>query len=100
MLLSLTAGGVGLNLIGANHMFLLDIHWNPALEQQCGDRIYRVGQTKPVRLYRFLCENTIEERIAGIVCRRIQAMKAMVGDDVETLREIERAPGVARETRG
>ena len=41
MLLSLTAGGVGLNLIGANRMFLLDIHWNPALEQQCADRIYR-----------------------------------------------------------
>lgn len=66
MLLSLTAGGVGLNLVGANKMFLLDIHWNPALEQQCGDRIYRVGQTKPVTIYKFLCENTIEERIQTI----------------------------------
>lgn len=52
MLLSLTAGGVGLNLVGANRMFLLDIHWNPALEQQCSDRIYRVGQKKPVTIYR------------------------------------------------
>ena len=66
MLLSLNAGGVGLNLIGANHMFLLDIHWNPALEQQAGDRIYRVGQKKNVKIYRFICENTIEERIQQI----------------------------------
>lgn len=54
MLLSLTAGGVGLNLVGANRMFLLDIHWNPALEQQCSDRIYRVGQKKPVTIYRLV----------------------------------------------
>lgn len=54
MLLSLTAGGVGLNLVGANRMFLLDIHWNPALEHQCSDRIYRVGQKKPVTIYRFV----------------------------------------------
>lgn len=48
MLLSLTAGGVGLNLIGANYLFLLDLHWNPQLEQQAQDRIYRFGQTKDV----------------------------------------------------
>lgn len=56
MLLSLTAGGVGLNLVGANRLFLLDIHWNPALEQQCSDRIYRVGQKKPVTIYRYRFE--------------------------------------------
>ncbi len=66
MLLSLCAGGVGLNLVGANRMFLLDIHWNPALESQASDRIYRVGQTKDVTIYRFICENTIEERIETI----------------------------------
>merc|ERR1712008_436973 len=44
MLLSLAAGGVGLNLVGANHLFLLDMHWNPQLEAQACDRIYRVGQ--------------------------------------------------------
>ncbi len=43
MLLSLKAGGVGLNLTGANHLFLLDLHWNPALEAQACDRVYRVG---------------------------------------------------------
>ena len=72
MLLSLTAGGVGLNLIGANRMFLLDIHWNPALEQQCADRIYRVGQTKNVTVYKMLCEETIEERIQQIQQAKIQ----------------------------
>ena len=46
MLLSLGAGGVGLNLVGANHLFLLDMHWNPQLESQACDRIYRVGQKR------------------------------------------------------
>lgn len=52
MLLSLNAGGVGLNLIGANHLFLADLHWNPQLEHQAQDRIYRVGQKKPVHVYK------------------------------------------------
>lgn len=63
MLLSLKAGGVGLNLIGGNNLFLLDLHWNPALERQACDRIHRVGQTKEVCIYKFICKNTIEERI-------------------------------------
>jgi len=52
MLLSLTAGGVGLNLIGANYMFFMDIHWNPQNEKQAQDRIHRFGQTKPVTIRR------------------------------------------------
>ena len=52
-------------------MFLLDIHWNPALEQQAGDRIYRVGQKKNVNIYRFICDNTIEERIESIQRHKI-----------------------------
>lgn len=52
LLLSLTAGGVGLNLVGANHLLLLDLHWNPQLELQAQDRIYRMGQTKPVFIYK------------------------------------------------
>lgn len=72
MLFSLAAGGVGLNLIGANRMFLLDIHWNPALEQQCADRIYRVGQTKSVTIYKLLCEEMIEERIQQIQQDKIE----------------------------
>ena len=52
MLLSLQAGGVGLNLVGANHLFLLDMHWNPQLEAQACDRVYRVGQTREVKIHR------------------------------------------------
>ncbi|MPC92694.1 Transcription termination factor 2 [Portunus trituberculatus] len=52
MLLSLATGGVGLNLVGGNHLFMLDMHWNPQMEAQACDRIYRVGQTKPVTIHR------------------------------------------------
>lgn len=52
MLLSLAAGGVGLNLVGANQLFLMDSHWNPQLEQQAQDRIYRFGQTKTVKVFK------------------------------------------------
>ncbi|XP_042206381.1 transcription termination factor 2-like isoform X2 [Homarus americanus] len=77
MLLSLAAGGVGLNLIGANHLFLLDLHWNPQLEAQASDRIYRVGQTKPVTIHKFVVENTVEEKIL-----ELQQKKLQLADDV------------------
>ncbi|XP_043270770.1 transcription termination factor 2-like [Venturia canescens] len=66
LLLSLTAGGVGLNLVGANHLLLLDIHWNPQLENQAQDRIYRFGQKKDVYIYKYICSDTIEERIKAL----------------------------------
>ncbi|KAK2148703.1 hypothetical protein LSH36_486g00023 [Paralvinella palmiformis] len=66
MLVSLRAGGVGLNLIGGNHLFLIDMHWNPALEQQAFDRIYRVGQKRDVFIHRFICKNTVEEKILAL----------------------------------
>ncbi|XP_013874441.1 transcription termination factor 2 [Austrofundulus limnaeus] len=66
MLVSLCAGGVGLNLIGGNHLFLIDMHWNPALEDQACDRIYRVGQRRDVTIHRFVCEGTVEEKISTL----------------------------------
>jgi transcription termination factor 2 len=84
MLLSLTAGGVGLNLVGANRMFLLDIHWNPALEQQCADRIFRVGQKKNVTIYKLLCEQTIEERIQQIQQAKIQIAEKVCRSGAES----------------
>jgi transcription termination factor 2 len=54
MLLSVAAGGVGLNLVGANHLILLDMHWNPQIEAQAFDRIYRVGQEKEVMIHRYV----------------------------------------------
>uniref|UniRef100_A0A0K2SVL4 Transcription termination factor 2 n=1 Tax=Lepeophtheirus salmonis TaxID=72036 RepID=A0A0K2SVL4_LEPSM len=79
MLLSLGAGGVGLNLVGGNHLFLLDMHWNPQLEQQACDRIYRVGQTRPVWIHKFLCENTVESKI-----HLLQQKKLSIADGVLT----------------
>uniref|UniRef100_A0A673B772 Transcription termination factor 2 n=1 Tax=Sphaeramia orbicularis TaxID=375764 RepID=A0A673B772_9TELE len=70
MLVSLCAGGVGLNLIGGNHLFLIDMHWNPALEDQACDRIYRVGQRKDVTIHRFVCEGTVEEKISTLQERK------------------------------
>lgn len=70
MLVSLCAGGVGLNLIGGNHLFLIDMHWNPALEDQACDRIYRVGQRKDVTIHRFVCEGTVEEKIATLQTKK------------------------------
>ncbi|XP_026498912.2 transcription termination factor 2 isoform X1 [Vanessa tameamea] len=79
MLLSLCAGGVGLNLVGANHLLLLDPHWNPQLEQQAQDRIFRVGQTKHVHIYRFTCLDTVEQSI-----RQLQKAKLELADNVLT----------------
>ncbi|XP_023557555.1 transcription termination factor 2 isoform X2 [Octodon degus] len=70
MLISLLAGGVGLNLTGGNHLFLLDMHWNPSLEDQACDRIYRVGQQKDVVIHRFICEGTVEEKILELQERK------------------------------
>ncbi|NXX86265.1 TTF2 factor, partial [Urocolius indicus] len=70
MLVSLLAGGIGLNLTGGNHLFLLDMHWNPALEDQACDRIYRVGQRRDVVIHRFVCEGTVEEKIAQLQKRK------------------------------
>ncbi|XP_066137668.1 transcription termination factor 2 [Euwallacea fornicatus] len=78
LLLSLTAGGVGLNLVGANHLFLLDLHWNPQLERQAQDRIYRVGQTKPVFMYKFMAVDTIEERIKLLQDKKLSMAEAIL----------------------
>ncbi|KAL5286892.1 TTF2 family protein [Megaselia abdita] len=79
LFLSLTAGGVGLNLIGANHLFLFDLHWNPQLEAQAQDRIYRVGQKKDVFVYKFMCTGTVEERI-----KALQDIKLSIAERVLT----------------
>lgn len=62
-ILSLKAGGVGLNLTAANHVFHFDRWWNPAVENQATDRAYRMGQTKDVQVHKFISLGTLEERI-------------------------------------
>ncbi|KAJ6662260.1 hypothetical protein lerEdw1_012423 [Lerista edwardsae] len=80
MLISLLAGGVGLNLVGGNHLFLFDMHWNPALEDQACDRIYRVGQQNNVTIHRFVCEGTVEEKISELQTKKKElAQKVLTG---------------------
>ncbi|MDR7252977.1 superfamily II DNA or RNA helicase [Nocardioides sp. BE266] len=69
-LLSLKAGGTGLNLTRADHVIHFDRWWNPAVEDQATDRAYRIGQTKPVQVHRFITHGTIEEKIAELLTRK------------------------------
>ncbi len=66
-ILSLKAGGVGLNLTRASHVFHFDRWWNPAVENQATDRAFRIGQTKNVQVHKFLCDGTLEERIDEMI---------------------------------
>ena len=65
-LISLKAGGVGLNLTAADYVIHMDPWWNPAVEDQASDRAHRIGQTRPVTIYRLITENTIEEKIVKL----------------------------------
>jgi superfamily II DNA or RNA helicase len=66
MLVSLKAGGSGLNLTAADHVFLCDLWWNPAVEDQAADRAHRIGQQRPVTIYRLVTTDTVEERILAL----------------------------------
>jgi SNF2 family DNA or RNA helicase len=65
--LSLKAGGLGLNLTRANHVFHFDRWWNPAVENQATDRAFRIGQKKNVLVHKFICRGTVEERIDAMI---------------------------------
>jgi SNF2 family DNA or RNA helicase len=67
LVLSLTAGGTGLNLTNANHVVLYDRWWNPAKEDQARDRAWRIGQTRTVISHRLVCPGTIDERVEDVV---------------------------------
>nr|XP_036308590.1 transcription termination factor 2 isoform X1 [Pipistrellus kuhlii]KAF6305055.1 transcription termination factor 2 [Pipistrellus kuhlii] len=88
MLISLLAGGVGLNLIGGNHLFLLDMHWNPSLEDQACDRIYRVGQQKDVVIHRFVCEETVEEKILQLQEKKKDLAKQVLSGSGESVTKL------------
>jgi transcription termination factor 2 len=81
LLLSLRAGGVGLDLVGANHLFLMDSHWNPQLECQAEDRIYRFGQERPVFIHRFITRSTIEEKIKNSKIKKLELSRELLSDN-------------------
>ncbi len=80
MLLSLKAGGTGLNLTAADHVFLVDPWWNPAVEDQAADRTHRIGQDKPVMVYRMVARDTVEERILELQDRKRKLADAALSE--------------------
>lgn len=80
-LISLKAGGVGLNLTAADYVYIVDPWWNPAVEQQAIDRTHRIGQTKSIFAYRLICKDTIEEKIMMLQERKLNLVKDLIADD-------------------
>ncbi|MGN6744481.1 MAG: DEAD/DEAH box helicase, partial [Amnibacterium sp.] len=80
-LISLKAGGFGLNLTEADYVFLLDPWWNPAAEEQAIDRTHRIGQDKPVMVYRMVAAGTIEEKVTALKARKAAVFDAVLDDD-------------------
>ena len=95
-LISLKAGGFGLNLTEADHCFIMDPWWNPAAEQQAVDRIHRLGQERDVHVYRLVAEGTIEEKVMDLKASKAALFDAVVNDgsfassrvDAEQIREL------------
>jgi len=87
-LISLKAGGVGLNLTAADYVFILDPWWNPAVETQAIDRTHRIGQTKKVIAYRLIAQNTVEEKILSLQETKRELADAIVNADRSLLRKI------------
>ena len=90
-LLSLKAGGTGLNLTGANHVFHFDRWWNPAVENQATDRAFRIGQMRDVQVHKFLCLGTLEERIDEMIERKQEVAAGVVGTGEAWLTELSTA---------
>lgn len=89
-LISLKAGGLGLNLTAAEYVFILDPWWNPAVEQQAIDRAHRIGQQNHVFAYRLICEDTVEQRIAELQEKKRDLSDAIVGEQENLLRSLTR----------
>jgi SNF2 family DNA or RNA helicase len=89
-LISLKAGGTGLNLTAAEYVFLLDPWWNPAVEMQAIDRTHRIGQTKPVFAYRLVAKSTVEERILELQAQKRALAEAILDAGVGGLKGLQR----------
>ncbi|PYM69303.1 MAG: hypothetical protein DME03_22810 [Candidatus Rokuibacteriota bacterium] len=89
-LVSLKAGGLGLNLTAAEYVFLLDPWWNPAVEAQAIDRTHRIGQARPVFAYRLIARNTVEEKVLELQQRKRALADAIITADEGLLRTLTR----------
>jgi SNF2 family DNA or RNA helicase len=86
--LSLKAGGTGLNLTAANHVFHFDRWWNPAVENQATDRSFRIGQTRQVQVHKLVCAGTLEERIDTMIARKRSIAEDIVGSGESWITEL------------
>jgi superfamily II DNA or RNA helicase len=88
-LISLKAGGLGLNLTNADYVFLLDPWWNPAVEAQAIDRAHRIGRVKPVVAYRLIARDTVEEKILELQATKREIADSIISEDNSVLRKLE-----------
>jgi hypothetical protein len=86
--LSLKAGGTGLNLTAANHVFHFDRWWNPAVEDQATDRAYRIGQTRSVQVHKLLCAGTVEEKVDRMLEQKRALASKVVGSGEQWITEL------------
>jgi SNF2 family DNA or RNA helicase len=90
-LLSLKAGGTGLNLTAANHVIHVDRWWNPAVEEQATDRAFRIGQRRDVQVRKFVCVGTLEEKIDAMIEQKKALAEQIVGTGESWLTELSTA---------
>ncbi len=88
-LISLKAGGLGLNLTNADYIFLLDPWWNPAVEAQAIDRAHRIGRLRPVVAYRLIARDTVEEKILELQAKKRELAESIISEDNSVLRKLE-----------
>ncbi|MEI8058747.1 MAG: SNF2-related protein [Ferruginibacter sp.] len=90
-LISLKAGGVGLNLTAADYVYIVDPWWNPAVEQQAIDRTHRIGQTKNIFAYRMICIDTIEDKILQLQERKRKLASELISDDATFVKALSKS---------
>lgn len=89
-LISLKAGGVGLNLTAADYVYIVDPWWNPAVEQQAIDRTHRIGQTRNIFAYRMICKDTVEDKIIQLQEKKRLLAKELIADDAGFVKKLTR----------
>jgi SNF2 family DNA or RNA helicase len=87
--LSVKAGGTGLNLTAANHVFHYDRWWNPAVEDQATDRAYRIGQQRSVQVHKLMCAGTVEDKVDQLLERKRQLAATIVGEGEQWITELD-----------
>jgi SNF2 family DNA or RNA helicase len=87
-ILSVKAGGTGLNLTAASHVFHYDRWWNPAVEDQATDRAYRIGQKRAVQVHKLVCAGTVEEKVDALLEQKRQLASKIVGAGEQWITEL------------